>query len=49
MLMPHVHYAPLGVKGLTTTVPADSGARKAKRMEEVRERRRARKEGKRGA
>jgi hypothetical protein len=45
-LMPHVHYAPIHVKGLTTTVPADGNARKAKRMEEVRNKRREKKERK---
>jgi hypothetical protein len=44
--MPHVHYAPIHVKGLTTTVPADGNARKAKRMEEVRNKRREKKERK---
>ncbi|WWD22289.1 hypothetical protein CI109_106780 [Kwoniella shandongensis] len=37
--IPNVHYAPLHVKGIQTTLPVDNAARKAKRLEEVRKRR----------
>ena len=37
--LPHVHYAPLAIKGITTTVPTDGNARKQKRLEGVRARR----------
>ncbi|KAK8845341.1 hypothetical protein IAR55_006054 [Kwoniella newhampshirensis] len=37
--IPHVHYAPLHIKGIQTTVPVNNAARKAKRLEEVRKRR----------
>lgn len=43
-MMPYVHYAPIHVKGITTTIPADGNARKQKRLEEVRQRRRDAKE-----
>jgi hypothetical protein len=46
-LVAGIHYAPIHVKGITTTIPADGAARKAKRLEEVRKRRREVKEGKR--
>lgn len=39
-MMPHIHYAPIHVKGITTTLPADGNAKKQKRLEEVRKRRR---------
>ncbi|KAI9636023.1 uncharacterized protein MKK02DRAFT_33314 [Dioszegia hungarica] len=45
-LLPHIHYAPLHVKGITTTIPADGNAKKQKRMEEVRAKRRSAKEKK---
>jgi len=44
---PFIHYAPLHVKGIHTTIPADGNARKAKRMEEVRAKRVEKKEKKR--
>lgn len=34
-----MHYAPLTVKGITTTLPKDGNARKQKRMEGVRQKR----------
>lgn len=37
--IPHVHYAPLQIKGITTIAPADGSARKQRRLEEVRKRR----------
>jgi hypothetical protein len=37
--LPHVHYAPLAIKGITTTIPTDGNARKQKRLEGVRARR----------
>lgn len=37
--IPHVHYAPLHIKGITTSAPVDGTARKQKRLEEVRKRR----------
>lgn len=37
--LPHVHYAPLAIKGITTTVPTDGNARKQKRLEGVRAKR----------
>ena len=43
-LLPDVHYAPLTIKGITTTAPVDGQARKAKRLEEVRARRKEVKE-----
>ena len=46
-LLPDVHYAPLTIKGITTTAPVDGQARKAKRLEEVRARRKEVKERKR--
>lgn len=45
-LLPHIHYAPLHVKGITTSIPADGNAKKQKRMEEVRAKRRSAKERK---
>lgn len=45
--IPHVHYAPLVVKGITTTTPADGNARKNKRLLEVRQKRVETKEKKR--
>ena len=35
----HVHYAPLTIKGITTTAPVDGNARKQRRLEEVRKKR----------
>ncbi|KAK1926291.1 hypothetical protein DB88DRAFT_481348 [Papiliotrema laurentii] len=37
--IPNVHYAPLAVKGITTTVPTDGNAKKQKRLAEVKKRR----------
>ena len=37
--LPHVHYAPLSIKGITTTAPVDGNARKQKRLAEVRQKR----------
>jgi hypothetical protein len=37
--LPHVHYAPLTIKGITTTTPADAASKKQKRLDEVRKRR----------
>jgi len=37
--IPNVHYAPLHIKGITTTAPVDGNARKQKRLEEVRKKR----------
>jgi hypothetical protein len=42
--IPNVHYAPLHVKGITTTMPVDNTARKKVRLEEVRKKRKERKE-----
>lgn len=47
--LPHVHYAPLTIKGITTTTPADAASKKQKRLEEVRKRRIETKEKKREA
>ena len=44
--LPHVHFAPLTIKGITTSVPVDGMARKQRRLEEVRQRRRETKERK---
>lgn len=43
-LLPHIHYAPVHVKGITTTVPADGASRKARRLDAVRAKRRENKE-----
>ncbi|ORX34594.1 hypothetical protein BD324DRAFT_604852 [Kockovaella imperatae] len=43
-LIPEVHYTPLTIKGITTSAPVDGQARKAKRLEEVRARRKVVKE-----
>ena len=37
--LPHVHYAPVTIKGITTKTPIDVNSRKKKRLEEVREKR----------
>ena len=47
MPIPHVHYAPLVVKGITTSTPIDSNARKNKRLAEVKQKRIETKEKKR--
>jgi hypothetical protein len=35
----HIHYAPLHIKGITTSMPANGNAKKQARLEEVRKRR----------
>lgn len=36
---PHVHYAPVTIKGITTSTPIDANSKKKKRLEEVRQKR----------
>ena len=45
--IPHVHYAPLTVKGVTTSTPVDGASRKKQRLEAVRSKRVEKKERKR--
>jgi len=43
----YISYAPLHLKGISTSIPLDGGAKKAKRLEEVRAKRKLGKERKR--
>jgi hypothetical protein len=37
--LPHVHYAPVTIKGITTTTPVDANSKKKVRLAEVRQKR----------
>jgi hypothetical protein len=37
--LPHVHYAPVTIKGITTTTPVDATSKKKVRLAEVRQKR----------
>jgi len=37
--LPHVHYAPVTIKGITTSTPVDANSKKKIRLAEVRQKR----------